>query len=94
VTEKTFQSAIQYGSIALAVSAVFNVYFVMHNWEVYRDASRSELLAERMVMQEQILQGVAQDFSARANSDPNIAAIFKKAQALQMPGATANQVHP
>ncbi len=41
MTEKNFQTAVQYGSIVLGISVIFNVYVVMHYVEVYRDAMRS-----------------------------------------------------
>jgi len=94
MTEKTFQTSVQYGSVALGLSIVLNIWVVMRHVEVYREATRSEGLVQQMVLKGQILQGVVQDFSARVSSDPNIAEIFKKAQALASPNTAANKIQP
>ena len=80
MTEKTFQLTVRYGSIALGICLIFNIWVVMRHIEVYRDATRAEAQAEQMALRGQILQAVVQDFAARANSDPHIAEIFKRAQ--------------
>jgi len=95
VTEKTFQKSVQYGGIALGVCVVLNIWVVMRHVEVYRDATRSEAAVQRMMLQDQILQGVVQDFSTRASGDAHITEILKKAQALATSGAIPpNQNHP
>jgi hypothetical protein len=70
----------------------------MRHVEVYRDASKTELRVQQFVAQQQILQTVLQEFAARATTDPDIAGIFKKAQALSGPtgavSALANQPLP
>ena len=81
MTEKTFQLMVRYGSIVLGIGLILNIWVVMRNVEVYRDAARAETQTEQMAMRGQILQGVVQEFAARANSDPHIAEIFKRAQA-------------
>ena len=82
MTEKTFQAAVRYGSMALAVSAILNIWIVMRHVEVYRDAARAEAQVQQLALWEQASQGVVQDFAARANNDPQIAEIFKRAQAM------------
>jgi flagellar biosynthesis protein FliP len=89
VTEKNFQAAVQYGSIVLGISVIFNIYVVMHYVEVYRDATRSDLQVQQMAVREQAIQGVLQDFAARSTTDPQIAQIFKQAQAQAQAAATA-----
>lgn len=87
MTEKIFQAAVRYGGIALALGAVLNIWVVLRHVEVYRDASRAETQFQQLALRQQILQGVLQDFSARANSDPHIAEIFKKVQVTGAPVA-------
>jgi hypothetical protein len=87
VTENNFQAAVKYGSVALGISVILNIWVVMRNVEVYRDAARAEAQFQRLVSQEQILQGVLQDFAARSQSDPQIAEIFRRAQAVGSSGA-------
>jgi hypothetical protein len=82
MTEKSFQTAVQYGSIVLGISVIFNIYVVMHYVEVRRDEIRAEAQVQRMVVKEQAIRGALQEFSARANTDPQIAQIFRQAQAI------------
>lgn len=89
MTEKNFQTVVQYGSIVLGISVVFNIYVVMHHVEVYRDASRAEAQMQQMMLREQAIQGLLQDFAARANTEPQIAQIFRQAQATNMAAAAA-----
>lgn len=79
--EETFQMAVRYGGIALVVSAILNIYLVMRNFEVHRDSLRSVAQAQQIGVRQQALQGVLQEFIARANRDPNIGEILKRAQA-------------
>jgi hypothetical protein len=67
---------------------------VIRHAEVYRDAARADVQAQQLVLREQALQGVAQEFAARANNDPQLAAIFKQVQAmagLSAPAAEPNR---
>jgi len=80
MTERNFQTAVQYGSIVLGISVVFNIYVVMRYVEVYRDAVRADAQYQQVVVREQALQGLLQDFAVRANNDPQLAQIFRKAQ--------------
>ena len=82
MNENTFQTVIKYGSVVLAVCLILNIWVVMRHVEVYRDASRADAQFQRMVAQQQIFQSLLQDFAARASSDPQIAEIFKQAQAM------------
>ena len=88
MTERNFQTAVQYGSIVLGISVVFNIYVVMRYVEVYRDAVRADAQYQQMVMREQALQGLLQDFAVRANNDPQLAQIFRKAQTPNPAAAT------
>ena len=81
MTEKNFQATVQYGGIVLAISVVFNIWVVMRYREVYRDAARADAQLEQMMVRTQAIQGLVQDFAARANNDPQIAQIFRQAQA-------------
>jgi hypothetical protein len=97
MNEKTFQALVRYGSILIAVGLIINVWVVMRHVEVYRDATKADARLQQLVTQQQILQSVVQEFSARAATDPDIAAIFKKAQAMSGPTgapAVANQPLP
>ena len=89
MTEKTFQAAIRYGSIVLAISAVLNIWVVMRHVEVYRDTARAEAQVQQSVLREQAMQAVAQEFAVRVNNDPQIAAIFKRVQAMGAASAPA-----
>jgi hypothetical protein len=80
VTEQRFQDIVKYGGIALGLCVVLNIWVVMRHFEVYRDAARTDRQVQQMALREEILQGVAKDFATRANSDPHINEIFKKAQ--------------
>ena len=89
MTEKTFQAAVRYGSIALAIGAILNIWVVMRHVEVYRDTARSEAQVQQLVLREQAMQAVAQEFATRANNDPQIAGIFKRVQAMATSSAPA-----
>jgi hypothetical protein len=82
MNEKTFQALVRYGSILIAVGLILNVWVVMRHVEVYRDASKAEMKFQKLMVQQQALQGVLQEFAARASTDPEIAGIFKRAQAM------------
>jgi hypothetical protein len=88
MTDQRFQDIVRYGGIALVVCVVLNIWVVMRHFEVYRDAVRVDRQAQEMMLREQILQGVVKDFAARANSDPQIGEIFKKAEAASAPSET------
>jgi hypothetical protein len=89
MTDRTFQLVVRYGSIVLGICLILNIWVVMRNVEVYRDAARAETQTEQMALRGQILQGVVQDFAARANSDPHIAEIFRRAQGTGAPSAAS-----
>ena len=80
MTEKTFQAVVTYGSTALVISAILNIWVVMRHVEVYRNAARAEATVTQLALREQALQAVAQEFAARANNDPQISAIFKRSK--------------
>jgi len=87
MTERNFQTAVQYGSIVLGISVVFNIYVVMRYVEVYREAVRADAQLQQMVVREQAIQGVLQDFAARANNDPQIAKTFRQPQTVNSAAA-------
>jgi len=93
MTEKTFQEVVKYGGIVLGISAIFNVWVVMKHVEVYRVAIRVDAQAQQLALREQAEQGVAQEFAARANNDPQIAAIFKRVQAAVLSSAPSAGVN-
>ena len=93
MTERNFQTAVQYGSIVLGISVVFNIYVVMRYVEVYRDAVRADAQYQQTVLRQQALQGPLQDFAARANNDPQLAQIFRKAQTANPAAAAAPRSH-
>lgn len=82
MNEKTFQAVVKYGSVVLAICLILNVWVVMRHVEVYRDAARTDTQFQQLAAQQQIFQGLLQDFAARASSDAQIAEIFKQAQAM------------
>jgi uncharacterized membrane protein YeiB len=92
MNEKTFQALIRYGSIVLAACLILNVWAIMRHVEVYRDASKAEVRVQQLVAQQQVLQTVLQEFAARASTDADIAAIFKKAQALNGSTGTVSAI--
>src|SRR5271170_1696506 len=94
MTEKNFQMAVQYGSIVLGITVVFNIYVVMHYVEVYRDAMRADAQVQQLELRGQAIQGLLQDFAARANTDPQIGQIFKQAQAASASAAAAAARNP
>ena len=55
MTERNFQTAVQYGSIVLGISVVFNIYVVMRYVELYRDALRSDARYQQTVMRPQAI---------------------------------------
>ena len=85
MNEKTFQAAVRYGSIVLAICVILNIWVVMRHVEVYRDATRADTQFQQLVAQQQALQGALQEFASRMSSDAEIAAIFKRAQAMSGP---------
>ena len=94
MTEKNFQAAVQYGSIVLGISVVFNVYVVMHHVEVYREAMRVDAQVQQLELRGQAVQGLLQDFAMRANTDLQISQIFKQAQAASAAAAAAAARNP
>ena len=82
MSEKTFQALVRYGSIAIAICLILNVWVVMRHVEVYRDAGKAEAQLQQMMVRQQALQNVLQEFNTRASTDPEIAGIFKKAIAM------------
>jgi len=88
MTEKTFQAVVRYGGIALTICAILNIWVVMRHVEIYRVAMRADTQAQQLALREQAEQGVAQEFAARANNDPQIAAIFKRVQAAAAASAS------
>ena len=82
MTEKTFQAVVRYGSMALVISAVLNIWVVLRHVELYRNAARADAQFQQLALREQALQSVVQEFAVRANNDPQIAGIFKRVQAM------------
>jgi hypothetical protein len=92
MNEKTFQAAVRYGSILIVVGLIVNVWVVMRNVEVYRDAGKAEVKLQQLMLQQQALQGVLQEFATRSSTDPEIAGIFKRAQAMSGSTGTVSAV--
>ena len=82
MNEKTFQALVKYGGVVLAVCLILNVWAVMRHVEVYSDASHAAEQFQQLATQQQIFQGLLQEFAARASSDAQIAEIFKQAQVM------------
>jgi hypothetical protein len=82
MNEKTFQAVVKYGTVALALCLILNIWVVMRHVEVYRDATRAMVQFQQLATQQQIFQGLLQEFAARASTDTQIAEIFKQAQAM------------
>jgi hypothetical protein len=92
ITEDKFQNAVKYGGIALGIAAILNLYFVLKYREVYRDRVRAEQQFQQMLMQQQELEGVLQEFAQRAPKDPQVAEILRKYQIIgSAPAAAGNQ---
>jgi type IV secretory pathway TrbD component len=94
VTENSFQTAVNCGSVALVACVVLNIWVVMRNVEVYRDATRADVKFQQLAVREQVLRSVLQDFAARANSDPQIAEIFRRAQTVGSTNAVPTNLNP
>jgi hypothetical protein len=88
LTDASFQSIVKVGGFILAVSAVANVYILLRHREVYRDASRVEVVAQQqgaiLNFQAQTLEAIVREFANRAPNDPGIAAIFQRYQATNV----------
>jgi len=82
MNEKTFQAAVKYGSVVLALCLILNIWVVMRHIEVYRDATHTDAQFQLLAVQQQAYQGLLQEFAARASADPQIAEIFKQAQVM------------
>ena len=82
MNEKTFQTVVKYGSVVLAIGLILNVWVVMRHVEVYHDATRADAQFQQLATQQQIFQSLLQEFAARASTDPQIAEIFRQAQAM------------
>lgn len=80
ITEQNFPTLVKGGAIALVVAVVLNVYLVMRNVELYRDASKAEQQAAQLGQVLQLMQGALQDFAARAQTDPQLAALMRQMQ--------------
>jgi len=93
-TEKGFQTAVNFGGAALALSVVLNIYFVMRNREVYRDQVQSEQRFQLLMVQEQALEGATREFVARAGSDPKLAEILQRYQIIGSASQQPIQVKP
>jgi negative regulator of sigma E activity len=89
MTEKNFQMAAKYGTVALALCAILNAWVVLRYREQYRDAVRSEQQLQQLVAQQQALQGLLQEFASRASSDPKLAEILTRNQIIKPTGAPA-----
>ena len=92
MTEKMFQTVVRYGGMVLALAVILNIWVVIRHAEVYRNAARAEVQVQQLALREQALQAVAQEFAVRANNDPQLAAIFKRVQA--MAGLSAPPAEP
>lgn len=82
ITEANFQMIVRYGGIALAISCIASIYFVMRHIEVYRDATRAAVQQQQAVMRQQAMQGVLQEFLVRAKTDPKVLEIFERNQVI------------
>jgi hypothetical protein len=76
MNEKRFPRFIKYGGLVLILSLIGNVYFVLRNIEVHRDAARWDRQAQMMTVKTQVMESVLREFTARAGSDRNIARIL------------------
>lgn len=89
ITEKNFQTIVQFGGIALAVCLIGNLYFVLKYREAYRDKVQAELQLQQMVQQAQgavpqlqVFENVVRGFIPRATSDPKVAEILQRYQVI------------
>jgi hypothetical protein len=85
ITDASFQSIVKAGALVLAISTVANIYFLLRYREVYRDASKVEVVAQQqgavLTFQLQTMEAIVREFGNRAASDAGIAAIFQHYQA-------------
>ena len=84
ITDASFQSAVKLGAILLVVSAVANIYLLLRYREIYRDASRIEVAAQKqtavLVLRTQVLESLIREFVSRSANDPGISGIFQRYQ--------------
>ena len=92
ISEKNFQLVVKYGPYVLGVCLLLNIWLVLRYREVYRDAVKAEVQLEYTMTGQRMLEGLLQDFSTHANSDPHIAQILREAQSPNAAaGAAAGQ---
>ena len=94
LTNENFQLAVKVGGLVSFLSTFANVYLLLRHYEVFRDASRTEMTVQRegaqITMRQQLLDGLIREFGARAQSDPGIAAVFDRyRQATNAPATKA-----
>jgi hypothetical protein len=98
LTEANFQVAVKIGGLILALSAVGNLYLLLRYREVYRDASRAELVVLQqgatLGLQMQTLEAIIREFASRAQTDPGIADIFKHYQPTNAAKPAATEPQP
>jgi hypothetical protein len=82
LSEQRFRAISRYGGIALAVSVMLNVYFVMRHFEVYRDAVRADRQVQMLVQQQPVIQATLQEFVNRAGTDAQVREILDRHQLL------------
>jgi len=96
ITEKKYQMLVQWGGIVLAVSVIFNVYFVLRFREVHRDRGLADQKLQQvqrsqqvLLQQQQAFENVLRGFAARMNTDPKVVEIFRRHQIISEPPAAA-----
>lgn len=82
MTDSRFQMVVKYGGVALLISGVLNIWVVMRNVEVYRDAARVDAQFQQLASQHQAMQGVVQEFAQRAATDAGVAEVLARAQSI------------
>jgi hypothetical protein len=89
ITEKQFQTVVQYGGIILALSIIGNLYFVLRFREVYRDRVRADQQLQQLALRQQAFEGVLREFIPQAANDPKVAEILQRYQIIGSTSATA-----
>lgn len=82
MTQERFDQLVKIGGLALAVSAVGNLYFVLRYREACRNAAKvGTEFAQRVTVlnaQQQALEGVVRDFAVRAGNDSRVVDVFRR----------------
>jgi hypothetical protein len=98
ITESVFQKVVLVGAWLLVISTVGNVYLLLRHRELYRDASRAEVMVQQklagLTLQQLALDGVIRDFAAHRATDAGLAEIFQRLEDRRPTNAAPTGAQP